>query len=174
MPVLHRKTGTSHTSWILKKPLPGIAAFDATIRSFIEKNPLACVPCRYRRRDHPPIERVREMYTAKFCYTAPDGRRVGSSSEVYDSVEGYMTGVAAVISNLANIASHRGKLKRLPSGDRFNVILMCHDPGGDHYFLSIARDRITLSSYGDPAIRERVEAWMGSLPDLTPAGSGKG
>lgn len=109
---------------------------------------------------------VRERYTAKFVYLDGDKKQVGTSSEVYDSLEGYETGIASMITHMANIASHRGKVKHLPEADLFSVTLKCHDPGGELYFLSLARDRITISSYTDDAIRKRVETWADSVPEL--------
>jgi hypothetical protein len=150
----------------LKKSFPDITVFDTAIRSFIIKNPLGCTSYRSVKKHHPPIEKVREMYTAKFVYEAAAGKRIGSSSEVYDSVEGYQTGIASVISNMANIASHRGKVKHLPEADHFSVLLKCHDPDGELYFLSLARDHITLSSYSDDTIRKRVERWTDTVPAL--------
>ena len=85
------------------------------------------------------------MYTAKFVYLDARVKQIGSGLDRYDSVEGYETGIAAVISNMANIASHRGKAKHLPAADLFSVLLKCHDPNGELYFLSTSRDRITLS-----------------------------
>ena len=99
------------------------------------------------------------MYTAKFVYEDPDGKRIGTGQEMYNSVEGYQYGIAAVITNMANIAAHRGKVRHIPDADLFSVILKCHDPDGELYFLSIARDRVTVSSYTDDEIRRRVERW---------------
>jgi hypothetical protein len=106
------------------------------------------------------------MYTAKFVYETAGGKRVGSSSEIYNSVEGYQTGIAAVISNMANIAAHGGKVRHLPGADLFSVTLKCHDPNDELYFLSIARNRVTLSSYSDERIRKRVETWADGVPAL--------
>jgi hypothetical protein len=60
------------------------------------------------------------MDTAKFVYLNIKGKRIGTALDMYDSVEGYQTGIAAVISNMANIASHRGKVKpcRTPISSR--------------------------------------------------------
>jgi hypothetical protein len=104
------------------------------------------------------------MYTAKFVYLNPDGKRIGSGLDRYDSVEGYRTGIAAVISNIANIMSHRGTVRHMPDADLFSIMLKCHDPEGEQYYLSIARDRITVSSYRDDAIRHRVETWADGVP----------
>ena len=161
-----QRTGSKSAFYLLKKPFPDVAVFDSVIRSLVLKNPLACTSYWNAKKNHPPIKRVRELYTAKFEYLDMKGKRIGSSSEVYDSVEGYETGIAAVISNMANIASHRGKVKHIPKADLFSVTVRCHDQNEELYFLSIARDRITLSSYIDDTIRKRVEIWVDSIPAL--------
>jgi hypothetical protein len=160
------RPGTKTAYHILKTPFPDITAFDAVVRSLVLNNPLGCVPYTKARKNHPPVEIVRERYTAKFEYLGPDRKQVGTGLDRYDSVEGYETGIAAVISNMANIASHRGKAKHIPAADLFSVLLKCQDPGGEWYFLSIARDRITVSSYTGDAIRRNVEAWTDSVPAL--------
>jgi len=106
------------------------------------------------------------MYTAKFVFIDEKGKHVGSSSEIYNTVEGYQTGVATVISNMANIASHRGRVRHLPDADLFAVTLKCHDPEEELFFLSISRNRVTLSSYNDETIRKRVERWSEAVPAL--------
>jgi len=137
--------------------------FDKLVRSLILANPLGCTSYQSTKKHHPPVQKVREMYTAKFIYLDEKGKRTGSGSEVYNSVEGYENGIAAVISNMANIASHRGKVRHIPAADLFSVTLKCHDPEGELYFLSIARNRVTLSSYSDEGIRTRVERWADSV-----------
>ena len=106
------------------------------------------------------------MYTAKFVYESPDGKRIGTGQEMYDTLEGYQFGIAAVISNMANIAAHRGKVRHISDADLFSVILKCHDPNGELFFLSITRDRVTVSSYMDDGILKRVEKWSEQVPAL--------
>jgi hypothetical protein len=118
------------------------------------------------KRNHPPVEIVREMYTAKFVYLNGAGKQIGIGLDRYDSVEGYHTGIAAVISNMANIAAHRGKVRHVPAADHFSVLMKCHDPGGEFYFLSLARDRLTLSSYHSDGIRDSVGRWADGVPGL--------
>ena len=167
MTQFRQKKGTKSAIYRLKKPFLDINAFDAVIRSLVLKNPLGCTSYHSAKKHRPPVERVREIYTAKFVYLDTGGKRIGNTSEVYDSVEGYQTGIAAVISNMANIASHRGKVRHLPSADLFSVLLKCHDPDGELYFLSLARERITLASYANDMIRARVEDWIESVPAQT-------
>jgi len=160
------KPGTKSAVRILKTPFPDIRAFDAVVRMLIIQNPLGCTSYMCARHNHPPVEIVREMYTAKFVYLNPDGKQIGRGQDMYDSVEGYENGIAAIISNMANLAAHRGKVRHIPDADLFSVLLKCHDPDDGMYFLSMARDRVTLSSYSDDAIRERVEKWADSVPAL--------
>ncbi|MFA5331692.1 MAG: hypothetical protein WC342_04880 [Methanoregula sp.] len=166
MPVFTPKPGSKSAYRILNNPVPDIQAFETIVRSLIRSNPLGCTPFFSTRKNYPPVSVVREMYTAKFAYTTPKGKRIGTSSEVYDSVEGYETGVAAMISNMANIASHRGKIRHLKEADLFSAILKCHDGNGEIFFVSLGRNRLTVSSYIDDAIRKRVEAWADSVPEL--------
>jgi hypothetical protein len=130
------------------------------------KNPLGCTSYRSAKKHHPPVEKVREMYTAKFVYENAKGKRIGTGQDMHDSIDGYQYGIAAVISNMANIAAHGGKAKHVPGADLSSVTLKCHDPDGELFFLSIARDRVTLSSYSDEGIRARVEAWADGVPGV--------
>lgn len=166
MPDFPPRPNTKKSSRRLKTPIADITAFSAIIRSLVYTNPLGCTSYHFHLRAHPPIQKVREMYTAKFEYRNEKGKRVGTTIEMYDSVEGYETGISAVIANVANREAHRGKVKRLPDADLFSVMLKCHDPTGELYYLNIARDRMTLSSYSDDAIRERVERWVDTVPEL--------
>jgi hypothetical protein len=166
MPDFRPRPNTKKSFRKLKTPIADITAFTAIIRSLVYTNPLGCTAYNSHLRNHPPIQKVREMYTAKFEYRNEKGKRIGTTIEMYDSVEGYETGIAAVIANMANREAHRGKVKRLPDADLFSVMLKCHDPGGELYYLNIARDRITISSYSDDHIRKQVEAWTDWIPAL--------
>ena len=52
--------------------------------------------------NHPPVEKSRESYTAKFVYQNGDAKTVGRRAESYDTVTGYTAGIAAVLANSAN------------------------------------------------------------------------
>jgi hypothetical protein len=160
------KPGTRSATRILHTKFADITAFTRVARELVLTNPLGCTAFRGVKKYHPPLEVVREMYTAKFVYTNEKGKRVGTGQEMYDSVDGYEFGIAAMISNMANIAAHRGKVRHIQVADHFSVILKCHDPEGGLFFVSISRDRLTVSSYTDDAIRKRVEAWADSVPAL--------
>ena len=159
MPVFITRPGSKSASRTLKLPIPDIPTFDSLVRKLVRSNPLGCTSYFSTRKNYPPVKVIREMYTAKFAYTNPDGKRIGTSSEVYDSVEGYENGIAAMISNMVNISAHRGKIRHRKEADLFSAILKCNDPNDGIYFVSLARNRITVSSYRDDAVRKKVEVW---------------
>jgi hypothetical protein len=161
-----QRPGSKSASKRLKHPLTDIAAFSAIVQDLIRKNPLGCTLYFVQRRNFPPVMPVRERYTAKFVYLDPKGKQVGASSEIYDSVDGYEIGKASMITNMANIAAHRGKIVHLPDIDLYSATLKCHDPSGELYFVSLTRERITVSSYTDDAILKTVEKWAGTVPEL--------
>lgn len=164
--IFNQKTGTKSAVRYLKNPFPDVTAFDSLVQSLIQKNPLGCTSYMSAKKNHPPVMKVREMYTAKFVYKNKNGKRIGHGLDMYNSIEGYLDGIAAVTSNMANIAAHGGKARHIPTVDLFSDTLKCHDPEGGMYFLSIARDRMTLSSCSDEAIRRRVERWPEEAPAL--------
>lgn len=153
------KRGTKSAVRILDRPFADIGSFNAVVRELILKNPLGCTSYLSTKKHHPPLVKVRERYTAKFVYEDGEKKQVGSSSEVYDSVEGYEDGIHAVMANMANASAHRGRIRHVPGSDHYSVILKCHDAGGEFFFLGIARDRITVASYTDDAILKSVARW---------------
>ena len=90
---------------------------------------------------------------------APKGRPRGGSVT-------FQFGISAVITNMANLAAHRGKVRHIPDNDLFSVILKCHDGGGELFFMSVSRNRVTVASYTDDAIPRRVERWSDGVPVL--------
>jgi hypothetical protein len=166
MPDFRLRPGTKSVTHRMKIPVADIMVFDRIVQTLINANPLGCTPYYARLHHHPPIEKLRERYTARFEYRNERRRQIGSTSEVYDSVEGYGTGIAAVISNMANIASHRAKPRHLPKADLYSVMLQCHDRVDGLYFLNLSRERITLSSFSDDTVLERVVEWTRSIPEL--------
>ena len=100
---------------ILAIPIADVDAFHAIVQDIIMNNPFGCISYHTPGTNHPPIEKVREMYTAKFVYTDSGGKRVGSGSEVYNSIAGFNAGIAAVTSHIANVAAHGGTVSRNPA-----------------------------------------------------------
>ena len=165
------KSGTKSAICKLDTPFADIGSFNAVVQDLILKNPLCCTAYRTAKKHHPPVMKVRERYTAKFVYEDGEKKQIGSSSEVYNSVEGYEDGIHAVLSNMANTAAHHGRARHVHKADHFSVILKCHDAGGERFFMSLARDRITVASYTDDAILKNVARWTGQI---APKGGSQG
>ena len=151
---------------MLASPFANISIFDAFVQDIIRNNPFGCIAYRVPGKNYPPVEKVREMYTAKFVYENRDGKRVGTGAETYSTIAGFHAGIGAVTSNLANIAAHGGAVSRNQGADSYAVSLKCRDPNGEVFFLNLARDRVTVSSYADDSIRQRIEEWAEGVPAL--------
>ena len=166
MAQFRESTGNKSAFWYFRNPIPDVTVFDTLVRSLILKNPLGCMPYMKAGKNHPPIEKVREMYTAKFVYKDAQGKQVGNGLDMYTSVEGYQYGIAAVISNMANVAAHGGKARHVPGSDHFSVTLKCHDPYCGMFYISLSREQLTLSSYEDDDVLKRVRRWADGIPVL--------
>jgi len=151
----------------LPAPITDVTAFNTIVQSVITTNPFGCVSYMNSGVNHPPVEKTRETYTAKFVYQDAEAKRVGAGSEMYDSVAGFTAGISAVLANSANVTAHRGSVVRDEEADTYAVTLKCHDPNGEMYNVSLSRNRVTISSYSDNAIRIRVETWADGVPALT-------
>jgi hypothetical protein len=161
-----QNTGRRSAYHTLKTPFPDVMAFHAVVKSLIFTNPLGCTSYWKAKKNHPPVQKVRERYTTKFVYENASGKRIGNGLDMYTSLDGYQYGIAAVITNVANTQAHGRKVRHIPALDLFSVTLKCHDPDGELFFISISRNRVTLSSYEDDAILARVEKWTKGVPAL--------
>jgi len=150
----------------LASPIADLTAFNQIVLSVITDNPFGCVSYMTAGVNHPPVEKSRESYTAKFVYEDNNAKRVGSGSETYSTVAGFGTGVAAVIANSANITAHGGTPVHDEDGDNYSATLKCHDPNGELYYLNISRAQVSLSSYTDDSIRANVEIWADGVQAL--------
>ena len=150
----------------LANPIADVASFDAIIQSVILNNPFGCVSYMSSGTNHPPVEKTRESYTARFVYQDTEAKKVGSTSESYGTIAGFNAGIAAVIANTANNTAHGGTPIRNPEADTFTASLKCHDPNGEMYIVNFSRRQVTISSYEDDAIRTVIETWADGVPAL--------
>ena len=150
----------------LPNPIADIATFNTIVQSVITTNSFGSVSYMSAGINHQPVEKTREMYTAKFVYEDSAAKRVGAGSENYGTIAGFNAGLAAVLANTANITAHGGDVVRNPEGDTYAVTLKCHDPNGELYYVSLSRDRVTVSSYEDDAIRTVIETWADGVTAL--------
>ena len=150
----------------LANPIADVGAFNAIVLSVILNNPFGCVSYMSSGVNHPPVEKTRESYTAKFVYQDTGAKRIGSNSENYSTIAGYNAGIPAVLANAANSTAHGGTPVRNSEADNFTATLKCHDPNGELYNVNFSRQQVTISSYEDDAIRTRIETWADGVPAL--------
>ena len=166
MATFRQKTERRSAVLSLRVPFPDIGAFTAFVQNIVLKNPFGCTSYMTGRKTHPPVEKVR-YGTPRNSYTSiPAAGRWARGLKSITRSKGYQDGIAAVVSNTANALAHGGKARHVSAADLFAATLQCHDPDDTLWFFSIARDRVTISSYSDDATRKRVEAWAKTVPAL--------
>jgi hypothetical protein len=150
----------------LADPITDVAAFNTIVQSVITTNPFGCVSYMNAGVNHQPVEKSKESYTAKFVYQDAVAKTVGTSSETYNTMDGYNAGIAAVLANTANSTAHGGTAIHDADRDTYSASLKCHDPNGEFYFLNFSRNQVTLTSYADDSIQTRVETWADGVTAL--------
>ncbi len=150
----------------LAYPIADVTAFNTIVQSIILNNPLGCVSYMNSGVNHPPVEKNRETYTAKFVYEDDAAKIVGSGSESYRTLEGFSAGITAMLANTANNTAHGGTAIHDTDMDTYSATLKCHDPNGELYFLTLSRQQVAISSYENDSIRTRIETWVDGVPAL--------
>ncbi|HVP95781.1 hypothetical protein [Methanoregula sp.] len=161
-----RNTSVKCAVRTLAEPIADIGAFSSLVQSVIMGNPFGCISYMTANANHPPVEKIRETYTARIAYRDSNAKNVGMTAETYSTVTGFNAGITAVLANTANTAAHRGTPARSPDADSYSATLRCHDPNGEIYYVNFSRRQVTLSSYEDERIRSRIETWADSVPAL--------
>jgi len=150
----------------LATPIADIASFNTIVQNVILNNPFGCISYMSGGVNHPPVEKTKESYTARFLYQDTDAKTIGKGAESYDTIAGFSAGITAVLANTANNTAHGGTPVHAAANDSFSVSLKCHDPNGELYMVNVSRQQVTLSSYEDDSIRTNLETWADAVPAL--------
>jgi len=151
---------------ILAAPIEDITTFNAIVESVIADNPFACAAYMTAGENHPAVEKTREAYTARFVYQNNIAKIVGTGSHRFDTLAGFNAGVSALLAATAVSTAHGGIVAHNTDEDTFSATLKCHDENGEIYTVNFSRDRVTITSYEDDAIRTRVETWADTVAAL--------
>jgi predicted RNA methylase len=162
-----QKTNIKSSVRKLAAPIADISAFNSIVQSVILNNPFGCVSYMSAGSNHPPVQKIRETYTARFVYQDEDAKTVGRGSGSYSTLAGYNDGIAAVLANTADNTAHAGTPYHDTDSDSFSAVLKCHDPNGELYMVNFSRQQVTISSYEDDAIRTRIETWADGVAALS-------
>ena len=150
----------------LANPIADVSSFDTIVGSVITDNPFECIAYMTAGVTHDPVEKTKETYTARLVYEDVDAKNVGTSSEKYNTIAGFNTGVAIIMANAPLATAHGGTATHDPDVDSYSATLRCHDANGELYFVNFSRDRLTVTSYSADAILAKVETWADSVPAL--------
>ena len=153
---------------VLANPIASVSAFNQIVQSVITDNPFACVGYTYEGKNHDPVEKTNEVYTARIFYKGNNGNIVGTTEITYNSSTDYESGVATIPANTqlataqAGIAIHDSKY------DLYSTTLKCHDANDEIYYVVFTRDYVMLANYSDDSIRTGFETWADTVASLTP------
>ena len=151
---------------VLASPITDVTAFNLIVQSVITDNPFGCVSYMTAGETHDPVEKTRESYTAKLVYEDVEAKTVGNGSHKFNTIAGFNAGVTALLAAAAVTTAHAGTALHDSENDSFSATLRCHDANGELYMLNFSRNRVTLTSYADEAIRTAVETWADTVPAL--------
>ncbi|OPY35556.1 MAG: hypothetical protein A4E35_02381 [Methanoregula sp. PtaU1.Bin051] len=161
-------SATTTKSAIRKRavPLADVTAFDNIVAGVITNNPFQCVSYNAAGVNHPPVERSRQGYTARIIYQDAEARNVGIITIRTATIAAFTAVANHILADAAVATAIGGTAVRDLENEKYTSTLKCHDDNGEIYFVNFSRDRVTLASYSDEAIRSRVETWADTVPAL--------
>jgi len=150
----------------LASPITDVTAFNSIVQSVITDNPFACVAYMTAGENHAPVEKTREAYTARIVYEDTNAKTVGTGTHRFSTLAGFTSGLTALLAAADVSTAHGGSALHDAENDSFTATLRCHDANGELYMVNFSRQRVTLTSYSDEAIRTAVDTWADTVPAL--------
>ena len=150
----------------LAEPIADVATFNTIVQSVITDNPFECVAYMTAGESHPAVEKTKEAFTAKLVYQDTLAKTVGTGSHKFNTLAGFNAGITALLAAAAVSTAHGGSVVHDVGSDAFSATLRCHDANGEIYMVNFSRDRVTITSYSDDAIRTNVETWADTVAAL--------
>ena len=150
----------------LAEPIADVATFNTIVQSVITDNPFECVAYMTAGESHPAVEKTKEAYTAKLVYQDTLPRPLARAATSSTPWQSFNAGVTALLAAAAVSTAHGGSVVHDLGSDAFSATLRCHDANGEIYMVNFSRDRVTITSYSDDAIRTNVETWADTVAAL--------
>jgi len=150
----------------LANPVPDVTAFDNIVQGVINNNSFQCVGYNAGGVDHLPVERCRQSFTARIPYEDSEAKNVALVTIKAGTIAIFTAQANRVVADAGIATSFGGTANRDYEGETYAAALKCHDANGEIYFVNFTRDRVTLASYNDEAIRSRVETWADTVSSL--------
>jgi hypothetical protein len=153
----------------LANPIADVSTFNLIVQSVITDNPFSCVGYTQDGNNHAPVEKIKEVYTARILYKDNNANIVSTSEETFNSSAEYGSGVAAILAT-TQLTTSQGDITSYDSKfDIYSATLKCHDVNGENYNVVFTRDDVILAAYSDESIRTKFETWANTVTSLTPA-----
>ena len=152
----------------LANPIADVSTFNLIVQSVITDNPFSCVGYTSDGNNHAPIEKIKEVYTARILYKDNNANIVSTSEETFNSSADYKSGVAAILANTQLAISQGGIAIHDSKFDIYSATLTCHNVNGENYNIVFTRDDVILAGYSDDSIRTKFETWANTVASLTP------
>lgn len=150
----------------LASPIEDVATFNTIVQSVITSNPFGCVAYTVSGVSHPAVEKTKENYVAKIVYQDGLAKTVGTNAGKFNTIAGFNAGAAALLASAPLTAAYGGTPVRDPASETYSATLKCRDPNGELYNVTLSRNRVSLTSYSDDAVRTKVETWADTVPEL--------
>lgn len=161
-----QKTNVKTAMRTLATPITDVAAFNTIVQAVITDNPFGCVAYTEGGVSHQPVEKSKENYVAKILYQDSNAKTVGNNSGKFNNIAGFNAGATALLASAPLTAAYNGTPVRDTDNETYSATLKCRDPNGELYMVTFARDRVSLTSYSDDAIRTKVETWADTVAAL--------
>jgi hypothetical protein len=151
----------------LANPIADVSTFNLIVQSVITDNPFSCVGYTSDGNNHAPVEKIKEVYTARILYKDNNANIVSTSEETFNSSAEYKSGVAAILANTQLATGQDGIVVHDSKFDLYSATLKCHDVNGESYNVVFTREDVILATYSDDSIRTKFETWADTIASLT-------
>ena len=150
----------------LAVPIADVNTFNGIVQAVLDDNPWECTSYIQNDVEQDPVAKSREYYTAWVLYQDNEASTVGQISARAPTVAAFTANIAELLANEALTTAMGGDPVRDTDADRYSCTLKCHAASGEIYYVSFARDRVSVSSYSDDAILTTLETWADTVAAL--------
>ena len=157
---------TKSASRVLAAPIADADTFETLIEAVVTDNPFACTAYTVGGDAMAAVAITKRSYGARLVWEDVDAKNVGTTTEKYGTKAGFAAGCAIIMASAPLATQHGGTCIHDPDIDTYSATIRCHDANGEIYYVNFSRDRVSLISYSDEAIRSRVETWADTVPAL--------
>ncbi|MHB8163909.1 MAG: hypothetical protein ACYDDV_06110 [Methanoregula sp.] len=161
-------TSTTIKSAVRKmtEPLADVTAFDNIVQGVITNNPFQCIPWTEQGVSHAPVEKSRQGYTARIVFQDGEAKTVAVITVRASTIAGFTSAANQIVADTAIATVLGGTPYRDSDNEKYTATLKCRDANNETYFVNFSRDQVSLTSYTDEAIRNRVETWADTVTAL--------